>query len=74
MAEQYKAEQYKIVKEADIEHKNEYYEVRINENGHHKRSIFFTTNAENLEACAAEIVAAQARGAKDWHVVPHLKH
>jgi hypothetical protein len=68
------ADQYKIVHESDIEHKNEYYEVRIDENTPHRRSIFFTTNEENLEACAAEIVATEAQGAQHWHVVPHLKH
>lgn len=65
---------YTLVKEADIEHKNEYYEVRINQSGQTHRRIFFTTNEENLEDCAAEIVAQHANDASDWHVIPHRKH
>ncbi|MCY7351374.1 MAG: hypothetical protein LH606_12020 [Cytophagaceae bacterium] len=62
---------YKLVEEAAIEHKNEYFEIRFT-NG--KRSIYFTSNEENLETTAAAIVADHARDAQDYHLLPHRKH
>ncbi len=65
---------YKIVKEEEIEHKNEYFELRISEQGVSQQSIFFSTNAENLETVARAIMADKEITASHWQVVPHLKH
>jgi hypothetical protein len=35
--------------------------------------LFFTTNEENLEDVAAEIVTDQLPGVKHWTVIPHRK-
>jgi hypothetical protein len=64
---------YKLVDKHAVEHHNEYYEVRTNQEGDHPQSLFFTTNAENLEDVAAEIVADHLPGVKQWTVIPHAK-
>ncbi|GAB3980273.1 hypothetical protein GCM10028806_47460 [Spirosoma terrae] len=64
---------YKLVEKHAIEHHNEYYEVRITQDDEHPESLFFTTNEENLEDVAADIIAEQKPGAKHWTVIPHHK-
>jgi len=63
---------YKLVEKHTIEHHNEYYEVRIID-GEHTESLFFTTNEENLEDVAADIIYEHKPGAKNWTVIPHRK-
>jgi hypothetical protein len=63
---------YQLVERHEIEHHNEYYEVRTTSTDE-PRSLFFTTNEENLETVAADIVAAELPGAKSWTVIPHRK-
>lgn len=63
---------YQLVERHEIEHHNEYYEVRTTGTDE-SRSLFFTTNAENLETVAADIVATEFPGAKNWTVIPHRK-
>lgn len=66
--------QYQLVDKAAIEHHNEYYEVRSTQNSDdHPESLFFTTNEENLEDTAANIVADHMPGVKQWTVIPHRK-
>ena len=64
---------YKLVDKHNIEHHNEYYEVQTTQEGDHPQSLFFTTNAENLEEVAAEIVADNLPGVKHWTIIPHPK-
>jgi len=63
---------YKLVEKHAIEHHNEYYEVQITD-GEHPESLFFTTNEENLEDVAADIIYEHKPGAKHWTVIPHRK-
>jgi len=63
---------YQLVEETNIEHKNEYFEIRW-QTGGPGRSFFFTSNEENLEEVAEEIVSRYAKGAAGWHVIPHRK-
>ncbi|WP_338874324.1 hypothetical protein WBJ53_01755 [Spirosoma sp. SC4-14] len=63
---------YKLVEKHAVEHHNEYYEVRITD-GKHPQSLFFTTNEENLEDVAADIIAKLEPNAKNWTVIPHRK-
>lgn len=65
--------QYKLVEKHTIEHHNEYYEVRATQNDDQSKSLFFTTNEENLEEVAATIVAEHLPGVKHWTVIPHRK-
>lgn len=66
---------YAIVSEDKIEHKNEYFEIRFTGAAQpHRRSIFFTTNEENLEVVARQVLADQGIVAEHWLVVPHAKH
>ncbi|MFD2573744.1 hypothetical protein ACFSUS_24100 [Spirosoma soli] len=65
--------QYQLVEKHAIEHHNEYFEVRTTQNGDHPYSLFFTTNEENLEDVAADIIADHVPGAKHWTVIPHRK-
>ena len=66
-------DQYQLVEKDAIEHHNEYYEVRTTHNEEHPQSLFFTTNAENLEEVAARIVAEHLPGTDHWTVIPHRK-
>ena len=66
--------QYQLVERAAIEHHNEYYELLTTQNGTEQpESIFFTTNEENLEEVAADVVAEHLPGVKHWTVIPHRK-
>ncbi|GAB3036117.1 hypothetical protein [Spirosoma pulveris] len=65
--------QYQLVEKQAIEHHNEYYEVRTTQDNDQTKSLFFTTNEENLEEVAAAIVAENMPGVKHWTVVPHRK-
>jgi hypothetical protein len=67
--------QYQLVEKHAIEHHNEYYEVRTIQTNEqdHTHSLFFTTNEENLEDVAADIVADHLPGVKQWTVIPHRK-
>lgn len=64
---------YQLVDKHAIEHHNEYYEVRTTQDTEQPRSLFFTTNAENLEDVAAAIAAEHLPGAKHWTIIPHRK-
>lgn len=64
---------YQLVEKHAIEHHNEYFEVRINNNDAHPFSYFFITNEENLEVVAEQLVKEHASNAKDWTVIPHRK-
>jgi len=64
---------YQLVEKHAIEHHNEYYEVRSTHDGAHPQSLFFTTNAENLEEVGAAVVADHLPGVKSWTVIPHQK-
>jgi hypothetical protein len=63
---------YKLVEKHHIEHRNEYYELQIGPQTEQPHSLFFTTNEENLERVAAEIVAEKAPG-QHWVLTPHRK-
>ncbi len=65
--------QYQLVEKHTIEHHNEYYEVRSTQNDDQPKSLFFTTNDENLEDVATAVVADHMPGVKHWTVVPHRK-
>ena len=65
--------QYKLVEKHEIEHHNEYYEVRITQDNDHPESLFFTTNEENLEDVAADVIYDHKPGVKHWTVIPHRK-
>lgn len=65
--------QYQLVEKHAIEHHNEYFEVRTTRNGGEPNSLFFTTNEENLETVAADIVADHLPGTTHWTVIPHRK-
>ncbi|AKD57937.1 hypothetical protein [Spirosoma radiotolerans] len=65
--------QYQLVEKHAIEHHNEYYEVRVTQADGDTKSLFFSTNEENLEEVAAAIVADHLSGAKHWTVIPHRK-
>lgn len=65
--------QYTLVKKHTIEHHNEYYEVRTTQQEGHPQSLFFTTNEENLEEVAADVVADHLPGVTHWTVIPHRK-
>ena len=64
--------QYQLVEKHDIEHHNEYYELRTTQTKN-PRSLFFTTNEENLEEVAADIAGAELSGAEHYTVIPHRK-
>ncbi|GAB2570642.1 hypothetical protein GCM10027190_20720 [Spirosoma areae] len=64
---------YQLVEKHAIEHHNEYYEVRTTQTDGQPKSLFFTTNDENLEQVAASIVAEHLSDAKHWTVIPHRK-
>ena len=65
--------QYQLVEKHSIEHHNEYYEVRTTQDEDGQKSLFFTTNEENLEDVAAAVVADHLSGARHWTVIPHRK-
>lgn len=65
--------QYQLVEKHAIEHHNEYYEVRATQANGDNKSLFFSTNEENLEEVAAAIVADHMSGSKHWTVIPHRK-
>ena len=65
--------QYQLVEKHEIEHHNEYFEVRTTHTDDNPTSLYFTTNEENLEVVAAEIAAEHLPGAKDWTIIPHRK-
>lgn len=64
--------QYQLVEKHDIEHHNEYYEVRTTHTDH-PRSLFFTTNEENLEETAADLVRNELPGTEHYTIIPHRK-
>lgn len=64
---------YQLVEKHAIEHHNEYYELQLNPSDNHPRSLYFTTNEENLETTAAEIISEHAAGTKNWTIIPHRK-
>jgi len=64
--------QYQLVEKHDIEHHNEYFEVRTTQTDN-PRSLFFITNEENLEDTAASIITDHLPDAKHWTVIPHRK-
>lgn len=64
---------YQLVEKHAIEHHNEYYEIRLNPSEEHPRSLYFTTNEENLETTADEIVQELAPGTEQWTLIPHRK-
>ena len=63
---------YQLVEKHNIEHHNEYYEVRTTQTDEPK-SLFFITNEENLEDTAADVIADNLPGSKHWTVIPHRK-
>lgn len=63
---------YQLVEKHDIQHHNEYYELRTTQTSH-QQSLFFTTNEENLEEVAADIAAAELPGVAHYTVIPHRK-
>jgi hypothetical protein len=63
---------YQLVEKHAIEHHNEYFELQVGPETAHPHSFFFTTNEENLETVAAQIVAEQAPG-QHWVLTPHRK-
>ena len=64
---------YQLVEKHAIEHHNEYYEVRTTETNDQPKSLFFSTNEENLEEVAAAVIADHLPGVKHWTVIPHRK-
>lgn len=64
---------YHLVDKNAIEHHNEYYEVRTTQEGDQPKSLFFTTNEENLETVAGAVIADHMPGVKHWTVIPHRK-
>lgn len=64
---------YQLVEKHAIEHHNEYFELRLNPSDAHPRSMYFTSNEENLEIVAAEIVQEHAPGVTAWTIIPHRK-
>lgn len=64
---------YQLVEKHSIEHHNEYYEVRTTQADDQTKSLFFSTNEENLEEVAAAIVADHLPGVEQWTVIPHRK-
>lgn len=63
---------YQLVEKQDIQHHNEYYELRITQTDN-PRSLFFTTNEEDLEAVAADIVRSEWPGVAHYTLIPHRK-
>lgn len=64
---------YQLVEKHAIEHHNEYFELQLNPSDTHPRSLFFTSNDENLETVAAEIIREMAPGTAKWTLIPHRK-
>ncbi|WP_080237618.1 hypothetical protein [Spirosoma rigui] len=64
--------QYQLVEKSDIQHHNEYYELRTTQT-EDPRSLFFTTNEENLEEVAADIASSELSGVEHYTVIPHRK-
>jgi hypothetical protein len=63
---------YQFVEKHDIQHHNEYYELRTTQTDDQK-SLYFTTNEENLEEVAADIVKNELPGIQHYTVIPHRK-
>ncbi len=64
---------YQLVEKHAIEHHTEYFELKLNPSDENPRSLFFTTNEENLETTAADIINDHATGTKKWTIIPHRK-
>lgn len=64
--------QYQLVEKHDVEKHSEYFEVRTTQTDK-PRSLFFTTNEENLEDVAAEIIKDEMPGTEHWTIIPHRK-
>ncbi|GAB3913723.1 hypothetical protein GCM10028803_58250 [Larkinella knui] len=64
---------FQLVEKDDIWQHNEYYEVHTTQDDSHAKSLFFTTNEENLEEVAAAIASVHLPDAKHWTVIPHRK-
>lgn len=64
--------QYQLVEKHDIEHHNEYFELRTTQTDN-PRSVFFTTREENLEEVAADIVKDEMPGTEHYTIIPHRK-
>lgn len=64
--------QYQLVEKHDIEKHNEYFEVRTTHTNTPK-SLFFTTNEENLEDVATAIIQDEMPGTENWTIIPHRK-
>jgi hypothetical protein len=64
--------QYQLVEKHDIEKHNEYFEVRTTHTSMPK-SLFFTTNEENLEDVATAIIQDEMPGTEHWTIIPHRK-
>lgn len=63
---------FRLVDPQTVEQHNEYYEIRISPPGEEPYSVFFTTDEENLEETAAQVVSDQAQPG-EWIVIPHRK-
>jgi hypothetical protein len=63
---------YHLVQEHDIEHKNEYFEIRF-QGDNARESLFFVSDEENLEDVAGQIVVQHAQSHKKWVLIPHRK-
>jgi len=63
---------YQLVEKHDIEKHNEYFEIRTTQTDRPK-SLFFTTNDENLENVAADIIKNEMPGTPHWTIIPHRK-
>lgn len=63
---------YQLVEKHNIQHHNEYYELRTTQTTN-QRSLFFTTNEENLEEVAADIAKSELSGVDHYTVIPHRK-
>ena len=65
---------FQLVEKDDISQHNEYYEVHTTQDAPHFKSLYFTTNEENLEEVAAAIAAEHMPNAKHWTIIPHRKN
>ncbi|MDB5239850.1 MAG: hypothetical protein JWP57_475 [Spirosoma sp.] len=64
--------QYQLVEKHDVQHHNEYFELRTTQTDN-PRSLFFTTNEENLEDVAAAIIQDEMPDTEHWTIIPHRK-
>lgn len=63
---------YQLVEKREIQHHNEYYELRTTQT-ERPQSLYFTTNEENLEDVAAAIILDEMPGTEHWTIIPHRK-